>query len=171
MDTHDIIESPPSPAEPTEADAACAADRGLSRSRQSRVRRQRIREHHSESLTRTAPLSATIGCVTADLLELEQGIGRAVLHRLHGGAATVEEIEECKPAIDMMLRAARFVAQNCRLESQLAKELMANTSAAPRESASEEITSCARTRPRGCESSEGQSPASSGGPPEVPGSH
>jgi hypothetical protein len=167
MDTPDMTEFPPSPAEPTEADAVCGASRGLPRSRQSRVRRQRIREHQSESLKRTNAMLATIGCITADLAELEQRIARAVLHRLHGGTATVEEIEEYKPTIDMMMRTTKLVAQNCRLECQLVKELLANSPPGPRESASEEIARCAPTRPRDCDSTDGSPAASCEPTPEV----
>jgi hypothetical protein len=167
MNALDFMDSPPSQETAADDDAARRSDRGKSRSRTSRVRRQKIREYRSESLTRTSPLSATIGCVTADLLELEQGIGRAVLDRLRDGAATVEEIEEYKATIDMMMRAAKLAAQNCRLEGQLAKELQENSSGGPHESASEEIASCAPTRPRDCDATDGVPEASREPTPEV----
>jgi hypothetical protein len=97
--------------------------------------------------------------MTADVAELEQRLARVVLHHLHG-TATVEEIEELKPVIDLTMRAVKLFAQNCRLEDQLAKELLANASPGPRAPASEEIASCAPTRPRGCRSIDGAPEAS-----------
>jgi hypothetical protein len=151
MGALDIVESPPSPAD--------SADDS--------VRTQRIREHHNESLMRKESLHAIVGCVAADMAELEQLLRRAVLDRFQGGTATVEEIEECKPTIDLLMRANKLFIQDCRLEGQLAKELAENSSPRPRESASEEIARCAPTRPGGCDATDGAPEASSESTPEV----
>jgi hypothetical protein len=62
----------------------------------------------------------------------------------------IDEIEEHKPAIDLALRTTKLATQICRLESELLKD----SPAAPPESASEEIASCAPNSPDGCESAD-----------------
>jgi hypothetical protein len=154
MDTADTIESLPSATESTVADCASRTHRGPSRSLESRIRRQKIREHHTTSLTRTDTRASTFGCVTADLLEIEHIVGGVVLRLLRGRAVAIDEIEECKPAIDLVLRVTKLATQTCRLETEPPKDSPENSPAALPESASEEIANCAPTLPGGSESSE-----------------
>jgi hypothetical protein len=94
-------------------------------------------------LTKADPLAALLECVNSDLMELEHGLGRAVLRQLRDPALTMDEIEEYRPAIDLMLRATKQIAQNRRLESDLGKNPAGQQYDL---SAGEGIASCAPTR-------------------------